>query len=63
MELRRTGLRYRINRGLLGGPRLYVYKGDPGELKKNWITAEEKKQFIYELSEVATVLLAYDAAE
>lgn len=49
-------------RGLLGGPRVQVYKGDLGELK-NWITAIEKKQLIYELSEVETALLAYDAAE
>lgn len=45
---------------LLGRPWVQKYKGDPGELK-NRLTAIGKKQLIYELSEVETALLAYDA--
>lgn len=49
-------------KGLLEGPRVQVYKGDPGELK-NWIIAIEKKQLIYKLAGVEAALVAYDVAE
>lgn len=49
-------------KNLLGRPRVPVYKRDSGALK-NRLAAIGKKQVIYELSAVETILLAYDAAE